>query len=226
MRKSCCNVDDSCEIPFLVDRFQVSSTSPVDRDGGLGIIPYVALTFIEAVVGPNRQSRSGYDSDLGLCCSFDGRDFGLVIHLDTDNGTELATFGEAADEAITEHVCEFLVLHLRDWVEGHLVGDWGGFIGHFDGDDVVEVGLVDFVLVDDGSATGAFDGTVLDGGAGGDIERLYYVRDVVHHARGVCDDLDDILVWRCWFGRVDRCCGDCCCGDRESIGTGGQISGR
>ena len=149
MRKSCCHVHDSCEIPFLLGRFQVSSTGPVDRDGGLGVIPHVTLAFIEAVFGANRQSRSGYDCNLGLCSGFDGRDFGLVRHFDTDNGTELATFGEAANEAVAEHVCEFFVLHLRDWVEGHLVGDWGGFIGHFDGDDVIEVGLINFVLVDD-----------------------------------------------------------------------------
>ena len=133
------NVYDGREIPFLVCRFEVPSAGPVDRDGGLGVVPYVALAFVETVLCSDRQTRSGCNGDFGLGCSLDGRDFRLVRHLDADNGAELATFGEAAYEAVAEDVGEFRILHLRYRVEGHLVGDWGGCVGHFDGDDVVEV---------------------------------------------------------------------------------------
>ncbi len=96
------NVYDGREIPFLIRRLQVASTGPVDRDGGLGIIPHIALALIQAVLRPNRQSRSGCDGDLSLCGSLDGRDFRLVGHLDADDGAKLATFGEAADETVAE----------------------------------------------------------------------------------------------------------------------------
>ena len=176
------NVHDGCEIPFLIRGLEISTTSPVDRDGGLGIVPYVALAPVKTVLRPHRQARSSCDGDLGLSGSFNGGDFGLVAHFDADDGAELAAFGEAADEAVAEDVGEFRVLHLRYRIEGHLVGDRGGFVGHFDGDDVVEVGLVDFVFVDDGCAAGAFDGAVLYRRTGGDVERLNYVGDVVNQS--------------------------------------------
>lgn len=221
MWESCRNVHNGCKLPFLVRRLDIPSTGPVDGDGGLGVVPYVALALIEAVLRPNRQAWGSYNCDFGLCGSLDGRDFRLVVHLDADNGAELATFGEAADEAVAEDVSESFVIHLRYRVKGHLFGNWGGFVGHFDGDDVVEVRLVDFVFIDNGGAAGAFDRAVFDGGAGGDVQRLHYVGDVVDHARGVSDDLDDVLVWRCQFGWLD-----CCCGDGESVGNRGGVSGR
>lgn len=80
--------------------------------------------------------------------------------------------------------------------------------------------MINFVFVHDGGAAGTFDGAVFDGRAGGDVERLHYIGDVVDHARGIGDDLDDVSVWRCRFGWVD-----CCCGDGEGVRTCGVVSG-
>ena len=220
MREPRRHVDDGRQVPLLVRGLQVPAAGPVDGDGGLGVVPDVALALVEAVLRPDGQAGRGRDGDFGLGGGLDGGDLRLVAHLDADDGAELAAFGEAADEAVAEDVGEFGVVHLRDRVEGHLVGDGGGLVGHFDRDDVVEVGLVDLVLVDDGGAAGALDGAVFDRRARRDVERLHYVGHVVHHARGVGDDLNDVLVWRGHFGWADRCCGD-----GERVGTGGVVSG-
>ncbi len=106
MWESSRNVYDGREIPFLIRWLQVASTGPVDRDGGLGIIPHIALALIQAVFRPNRQSRSGCDSDLSLCGSLDGRDFRLIGHLDADDGAKLTTFGKAADKTVAEDIGE------------------------------------------------------------------------------------------------------------------------
>ena len=123
MREACGNVYNGCKIPFLIRRFQVSSTSPVDGYGGLCIIPYVILTLIKGILGPDFQPRGGWNGNLGFRGGFDCRNLRLVAYFDADDCAEFSTLSEATDEAVAEDVCKAFVVHLWYGVEGHLVGD-------------------------------------------------------------------------------------------------------
>ena len=54
-----------------------------------------------AVARSDRKTRNSWDSDFGFRCGFNGGDFRLVADFDADDRTELATFCETADEAVT-----------------------------------------------------------------------------------------------------------------------------
>ena len=147
-------------------------TSPVDRYGSLGIIPYITLVPINGIIGAYCQSRSCWNCNLGLGGSFDGRYLGLVIDLDADDGAELATFGETADETVSKDLREPIVRQIVDRIECHLVRYRSSLVCHFDRDDIIKVGLIDFILVDDRCATSSFHSAVLDGGRRGDVQRF------------------------------------------------------
>jgi len=56
-------------------------------------------------------------------------------------------------------------------------------------DNGVDVGLLDFVLVDSVAASRNFDGTFLDGRAIRHVHRIHNVRQSVYAFRRICHDL-------------------------------------
>ena len=208
MWKSRCNFYHRSKVPLVFRRFDVSPTSPVDGYGRLSIVPDVALVLTCGILGPDGQTGSSCNGNLGFCGSFHSGDLGLIADFYTDYSAEFSTFSEPTDETVPEDVGELLVIQLIDWVEGHLVSDGCGFVGHFDSYDVIQIGLVDFVLVDHRGTSSALDGSVFDGCRRGNVQGFYDVGHVVDHARRVSDNLDDILArWRglCWLDRRRWC---------------------
>ena len=180
-------INHSLEIPFLVRRLDVSSTGPIDGDGSLGIVPDVTLVLVKCATGTDFKTRRGCNGNFGLRGSFNGRDFGFVGYLYANDGTKFAAFRKAAYEAVacwycktlaiakgadklTEDICKFLIIKLRYGVERHLVSDRRSLISHLHRDDIVEIGLLDFVLIYNGSTSRTFDSTVFDRGRRGYIQ--------------------------------------------------------